>query len=208
LGILGVICEVSLKVLPVSAATATLCFECDERRALEQLCAWASQPLPLRATAWHDGRLYVRLAGARAAVAAACNTLGGTSLPFEQASSWWNAVRDHSEEFFVLSEASMARGEALWRLSVPATARPLALPGQQFIEWGGAQRWWKTAAAAGQVRAAAAQMGGHATLVRGADKSHGVFAPLSDVLMRIHRGLKQAFDPDRVFNPGRLYAGL
>jgi glycolate oxidase FAD binding subunit len=208
LGILGVICEVSLKVLPVSAASATLCFDWDEAHALEQLCAWASQPWPLRATAWHEGRLYVRLAGARAAVTAACNSLGGVRLASEQAMSWWGGVRDHSEEFFVLSAANMARGEALWRLSVPASAKPLNLPGQQFIEWGGAQRWLKTTAAAGDIRAAAARIGGHATLMRGTDKSHGVFAPLSDVLMRIHLGLKQAFDPDRVFNRGRLYAEL
>jgi FAD/FMN-containing dehydrogenase len=58
------------------------------------------------------------------------------------------------------------------------------------------------------VRAAAAGAGGHATLIRGADRSHGVFTPLSDVLMRVHHRLKQAFDPARIFNPGRLYAGL
>jgi glycolate oxidase FAD binding subunit len=82
------------------------------------------------------------------------------------------------------------------------------LPGRQFIEWHGAERWWRTSAAAREVRAAAARAGGHATLIRGADKSSGVFAPVSEVLMRIHRGLKQAFDPAFVFNPGRLYADL
>ena len=208
LGILGVICEVSLKVLPLSAAGATLSFDWDERRALEQLRGWASQPLPMSATAWHDQRLYVRLAGARAAVSAACARLGGERLDPEQAASWWMGVRDHTEEFFLLSEAAMKRGEALWRLSVPPTAPPLQLPGRQLIEWHGAQRWWKTATGADEVRAAAARVGGHATLVRGADKSHGVFAPLSEVLMRIHRGLKQAFDPAQIFNRGRLYAGL
>jgi glycolate oxidase FAD binding subunit len=208
LGILGVICEVSLKVLPLCAATATLSFEWDERRALEQLKDWTSQPLPINATAWHEERLYVRLAGARAAVTAACARLGGARVDTEQATSWWKGVRDHRDEFFLLSDEAMRGGEALWRLSVPASAQPLQLPGRQFIEWQGAQRWWRTPAAAAQVRAAAARWGGHATLVRGADKSHGVFAPLSEVLMRIHRGLKQAFDPAEIFNRGRLYAGL
>jgi glycolate oxidase FAD binding subunit len=82
------------------------------------------------------------------------------------------------------------------------------LPGRQLIEWNGAQRWWRTTAATREVRAAAQLAGGHATLIRGADKSNGVFSPVSDVLLRIHHGLKQAFDPARVFNPGRLYAGL
>jgi glycolate oxidase FAD binding subunit len=208
LGILGVICEVSLKVLPISRATRTLCFEWDESRALEQLNLWASQPLAVNASAWHEGRLYVRLAGAAAAVTAAGNKLGGAALAPEAAGLWWMSLRDHGQEFFALSPADLARGERLWRLSVPATAAPLKLPGRQFIEWNGAERWWRTAADARELRAAAAKAGGHATLIRGADKSSGVFAPLSDVLLRIHQGLKRAFDPARVFNPGRLYAGL
>jgi glycolate oxidase FAD binding subunit len=117
-------------------------------------------------------------------------------------------VRDQSEPFFALGAADLNGGESLWRLSVPTVAAPLELPGRQFIEWNGAERWWRTAAAAHDVRAAALAAGGHATLVRGADKSAGVFTPVSDVLMRIHRSLKDAFDPQRIFNPGRLYAGL
>jgi glycolate oxidase FAD binding subunit len=208
LGILGIICEVSLKVLPVSVETETLSFDWDESRALEELCGWRSQPLPISASAWHAGRLYLRLAGAQAAVAAACGKLGGERMAAVQAQDWWMRVRDQREEFFLLDDASLAGGEALWRLSVPAITGAIDLPGGQFIEWNGAQRWWRTTAPAARVRDAAAHAGGHATLMRGADKSHGVFAPLSDVLMRVHQGLKQAFDPKCLFNPGRLYAGL
>jgi glycolate oxidase FAD binding subunit len=208
LGILGVICEVSLKVLPTARATATLCFDWDERQALEQFKLWASQPLPLNASAWHEGRLHVRLAGAQAAVTAACGKLGGTAVAPDAASAWWLGVRDQSQDFFSLSDAELARGDCLWRLSVPATTPPIQLPGAQFIEWHGAERWWRTSAAAREVRAAAARAGGHAALIRGADKSSGAFAPLSEALMRIHRRLKQAFDPALVFNPGRLYADL
>jgi glycolate oxidase FAD binding subunit len=208
LGILGVICDVSLKVLPVSVATATLRFEWDEVRALETLSRWAAQPLPINATAWHAGQLRVRLSGARAAVAAACERLGGERLESSAALAWWLSVRDQSAEFFSVGEENLARGESLWRLSVPAVTAVLTLPGEQFIEWGGAQRWCRTTAQPAAVRAAAARAGGHATLMKGADRSHGVFAPLSPVLMRVHRGLKQAFDPERLFNPGRLYQGL
>jgi FAD/FMN-containing dehydrogenase len=208
LGILGVICEVSLKVLPIYRATTTLCFDWDETRALEQLNLWASQPLPLNASAWHDGRLHVRLAGAAAAVSAASDKLGGTAAAPDAATSWWRNLRDQTDDFFAVSDADLARGDCLWRLSVPATAAPVKLPGRQFIEWHGAERWWRATAEPREVRAAAALAGGHATLMRGADKSSGVFTPLSDVLMRIHRGLKQAFDPARVFNPGRMYAEL
>jgi glycolate oxidase FAD binding subunit len=208
LGILGVICEVSLKVLPARVAAATLRFEWDETQALGQLRGWASKPLPIEASAWHEGQLHVRLAGAGAAVADACLRLGGERLAPEAAASWWMRVRDQQEPFFALDALESARGESLWRLSVPATAEPLKLPGRQFIEWHGAQRWWKTSASAVEIRAMAARAGGHATLMRGADKSAGAFTPLSEVLMRIHQGLKRAFDPERIFNPGRLYAAL
>jgi glycolate oxidase FAD binding subunit len=208
LGILGAICEVSLKVLPVSVATETLRFDWNESRALQELRHWASQPLPINASAWHAGRLHLRLAGARAAVAAACGKLGGDQVPAAEAKDWWTGVRDQREEYFLIDAASLTRGESLWRLSVPAITGPVDLPGRQFIEWNGAQRWWKTAAPAAQVREAAARAGGHATLMRGTDKSQGVFAPLTEVLMRVHHGLKQTFDPARLFNPGRLYAGL
>jgi FAD/FMN-containing dehydrogenase len=205
LGILGVICEVSLKVLPVPRATATLDFECDELRALELLNRWASQPLPLSASAWCGGKLRVRLGGAVAAVSAACSTLGGTVIAPDEAAGWWLGLRDQTQDFFALDDGALARGECLWRLSVPGTSPPVTLSGLQLIEWHGAERWWRTAAVPREVRAAAASASGHATLVRGSDKTAGVFAPLDAVLMRIHLGLKQAFDPDGIFNPGRLY---
>ncbi|HEY1313011.1 MAG TPA: FAD-linked oxidase C-terminal domain-containing protein, partial [Steroidobacteraceae bacterium] len=119
--------------------------------------------------------------------------------------NWWQSLRDQTEPFFSLTDADLARGERLWRLSVPSSAAPLQLPGRQLIEWHGAERWWRSVAPAADVRAAAAKAKGHATLVRGADKSCGVFTPLSDALLRIHRGLKQAFDPEGILNPGRMY---
>jgi FAD/FMN-containing dehydrogenase len=208
LGVLGVICEVSLKVLPRPPASATLCFDCDEAQALQRLNQWAGQPLPISASAWHAGRLTLRLSGAQAAVQAAARRLGATPLDEPAAASWWDELRDQRHPFFTLTGAELAAGTALWRLSVPDTAPPLALRGEQFIEWGGAQRWWRSDDQAEWVRAAAHQAGGHATLFRAADKSAGVFAPLAAPLLRIHRGLKQAFDPAGVFNPGRLYPEL
>jgi glycolate oxidase FAD binding subunit len=207
-GILGVICEVSLKVLPANRFGATLRFDCGERQALEWLRQWASQPLAVNGSSWHDDRLYVRLAGAAAAVNAACGRMGGTALDPDAAAAWWLGLRDQTEEFFSIAESNLQRGECLWRLSLPGTAAVVTLPGRQLIEWNGAQRWWRTSADWRVVRAAAAAAGGHATLVRAADKSAGVFAPVSNVLMRIHLGLKQAFDPQRIFNRGRLYAEL
>lgn len=214
MGVLGVVLEVSLKVLPVQPATATLRFELDEAAALQQLNAWGGQPLPVSASAWWAGMLLLRLRGARAAVNAAVDTLltrhRGEGVEDSLATPFWDGLRDHEDEFFVKARTAVESntGAALWRLSVPQTAAPIALPGEQLIEWGGAQRWWCTAASAATVREAAQRAGGHATLFRGGDKAAGVFTPLSAPLQRIQRELKREFDPAGVFNRGRLYPDL
>jgi glycolate oxidase FAD binding subunit len=207
-GVLGILCEASIKVLSIRTAAVTIAFERDEPGALKELARWRALPLPVHASAWHEGRLYLRLAGARAAVASACDRLCGTALPDREADAWWQGLRDHAHEFYKPDEAALASGECLWRLSVPAVTPALRLSGRQLIEWGGAERWWRTRVPAEEVRRTAASAGGHATLVRAADKSPGAFARLADPLMRIHRSLKEAFDPDGIFNPGRLYADL
>ncbi|WP_043458375.1 glycolate oxidase subunit GlcE [Azohydromonas australica] len=210
LGILGLICEVSLKVLPVPVATRTLRFQLDQETALRHLNMWGGQPLPLNASAWWNGTLVLRLSGARAAVDSACARLGGEVVDEESAAAFWLGLRDQRDDFFQLAATSVAQGErTLWRLSVPQTAAPLAdLGGHQLVEWGGAQRWVLTDRDPVQVRQAAQRAGGHAVLYAAKDKRVGVFAPLSPPLARIHRQLKAAFDPDRVFNPGRLYPDL
>ena len=208
LGVLGVICEVSLKVLPQPPATRTLRFEMDQNTALKQLNEWGGQPLPLSASAWWEGTLVLRLSGAAAAVEAAQARLGGEAVEPQMAAAFWAGLRDHGDEFFAGAAKAVERGAGLWRLSLPQTAPPLKLSGEQLIEWGGAQRWLCTSAPASQLRELTQSAGGHATLFRGADKAAGAFAPLKPPLDRIHRELKTAFDPDRIFNPGRLYAEL
>jgi len=207
MGTLGVILEVSLKVLPIAAATATLRFQFDEDTALRRLNEWAGQPLPINASAWWNGTLVLRLRGALAAVDAAIGTLGGDLIEADFGSRFWQGVRDQTDEFFEHAGQAVDGGANQWRLSVPGTAPPLQLHGQTLIEWGGAQRWLVSAQPPAQVREAAKKVGGHATLFRGKDKSAGVFAPLAPTLERIHHDLKKSFDPAGVFNLGRLYAG-
>jgi glycolate oxidase FAD binding subunit len=208
MGMLGVICEVSLKVLPLPQATATLRLELDAGTAIRRLGEWGGQPLPLNASAWWDGMLVLRLAGAAAAVSAALARIGGELVEPALAASFWTGLRDHRDEFFIGAAKAVEAGAALWRLSVPPTTPPLRLSGEQLIEWGGAQRWLCTSAPAASLREVAQSAGGHAVLFRSHDKSGGAFAPLAPPLDRIHRELKLAFDPDGVFNPGRLIAGL
>lgn len=197
LGTLGLILEVSLKVLPRPFAQHSLQFAMGEEEALHQVNLWGGQPLPVSATCWHDGKLAVRLSGAQAAVDAAIAKMGGTELP--DADAFWDSLREQQQAFF----ADAPQG--LWRVSVPTVAPALNLPGQQLIEWGGAQRWLKTGADAATIRAAATAAGGHATLYKGGDKSAGVFQPLAPAVARIHRHLKNAFDPAGIFNPRRMY---
>jgi glycolate oxidase FAD binding subunit len=204
MGTLGVICEVSLKVLPVAPATLTLRLEADQASAIRRLNEWGGQPLPLNACAWWDGMLVLRLAGAGAAVRAAAAAMGGEVIEAAMAAAFWTGLRDHRDEFFVGAAKAVDAGASLWRLSVPATTAPLKLSGEQLLEWGGAQRWICTTAPASVLREVAQAAGGHAVLFRSADKSAGVFAALKPPLDRIQRELQRAFDPDGVFNPGRL----
>jgi glycolate oxidase FAD binding subunit len=207
LGILGPIVEVSLKVLPQPPARTTLRFEWHQPRALQQLQQWAAQPLPLRASAWWNDTLLVQLAGAEAAVRAATQAMGGERIEPAAAEAFWSELRDQRDEFFTAAVDAVHSGATLWRISLAATAPPLPLEGEQLIEWGGALRWLVNRADAAVVRGLAAQHGGHATEFRGAKRS-GVFAPLAPPLARIHRELKARFDPERLFNPGRLYPDL
>jgi glycolate oxidase FAD binding subunit len=199
LGTLGVIVDVSLKVLPMPASEMTLSFQMDEGRALQQLNAWKGQPLPLSASCWHAGQLCIRLSGAAPAVEAAAGALGGARETADSA-GFWRGVREQQHAFF-------AGAMPLWRVSVPASAAPLALPGAQLIEWGGALRWIRSQDSADVLRARSRELGGHATLFRGAHRQE-VFTPLSPALHAIHRRLKQQFDPAGIFNPGRMYADL
>ncbi len=204
MGVLGVICEVSLKVLPVLPATLTLRLEADQAAAIRRLNEWGGQPLPLNASAWWDGMLVLRLSGAGAAVRAAHEKIGGEVIEADMASTFWTGLRDHRDEFFIGAAKAVDSGAALWRLSVPATTAPLKLSGEQLLEWGGAQRWICTTAPAGVLRDAAHHAGGHAVLFRGHDKSAGAFAPQTPAMAHLQRELQRAFDPDGLFNPRRL----
>jgi len=200
MGTLGVLLEVSLKVLPLPASELTLVQQRSQSEALEQLAELATTPLPLSASCWHDGRLYLRLSGAESAVAAAAAQIGGERLSRDTA-FWREQIREQGHPAF--------QGELpLWRLSVPPGTPAESLPKCEMIEWGGALRWSRSRQPAQQIQQAAASAGGHATLFRGGDRSGQIYQPLSDALWALHRNIKRAFDPQGLFNPGRLYPEL
>ncbi|MGA7817748.1 glycolate oxidase subunit GlcE [Caballeronia sp.] len=204
LGTLGLILELSVKVLPKPVAEATLKFDMNAIDAVRKLNEWSGRPLPLSASAWCDHTLALRLGGAEAAVKAARLSLGGEVVDAVEAERFWSGLREQTDPFF----AVLPPRAALWRLSLPSIAEPMHLAGPHLMEWGGAQRWWITDADPQTVRISAKQAGGHATIFRtGAayDRNTSVFTPLAAPMMKIHRGLKAAFDPARIFNRGRLY---
>jgi len=200
LGTLALITEVSFKVLPKPAAEATLVLDMEGGAAVEAFNGWAGQPLPLSATTWVDGRAWVRLSGAEAAVAAACKRLGGERVDEATAAAFWHSVREQTHAFF---DGDLP----VWRLSIPSVSAPLGLMGERLIEWGGAQRWFRSQEHARHIRDQVSALGGHATLFRGGDRRAGVFQPLDPVMARLQSRLRQSFDPAGIFNPGRLYDG-
>lgn len=225
LGTLGLLTEISLKVLPIAPAETTLaCQGLSQQGALDLLNRWGAQPLPLNASCWladtqaqaPRGQLQLRLRGAVAAVEAACPRLladlraqGGeaTRIDKVQAAPSWLGCRDQSLPFFQAPSPELG----LWRLSVPQTAPALDLPYAQLVEWHGAQRWlWAPLSALAQLRQTAAQVGGSATLFRAPASGVTVtvlrFGPLSATLATLQHRLKQEFDPAGIFNRGRLYA--
>jgi len=195
-GTLGLITEVSLKVLPKPRKTLSISLEMDSERALQCLAQWGQQPLPISA-ACHDGeRLHLRLEGGEGSVAAAYDRLGGDLLD----GSYWTDLNEHRLSFFDASTP-------LWRLCLPSNTPLLPLPGEQLIDWAGGQRWLKSHAEAAFIRQVVEKVGGHATCYRHS-RTSSPFQPLPAALMRYHQNLKRHLDPCGIFNPGRLYAEL
>lgn len=199
LGVIGVLLDVSLKVMPRAPAETTRVLELGPEAAVSRLAQWGRQPLPITGAAHLDGRLHLRLAGNGAAVAEAAGRVGGEEPA--DGGDFWADLREQRLPFFA--------GEGpLWRLSLPPAAPLTELAGTRLIDWGGAQRWLRSDTPAAVIRTAAAERGGHAALFRGGDRSGEVFAPLSPALLSIHRNLKRALDPHGLFNPGRMYGDL
>ncbi len=200
LGTLGLLTEITLKTVPRPRAECTLRFEADQPRALELMTYWATRPLPLSATAWHDGILHVRLSGADAALQAARDALGGEIM--SGADEYWESVREQRLAFF-------AAAAELWRVALPAHSPALPLAGPTLIEWGGSQRWVAGPQDGGALRTLAARSGGHVTLYRAPVKPpEGPFQPLSAGMLSVHKRLKTAFDPHGILNRGRLHPDL
>jgi len=204
-GTLGVLLDVSMKVLPLPESTRTLVFEqsADDTAPMVQL---ARQFLPVTASALIGTHRFIRLAGSDAGVQAAAIELGGEQVPDSDAP--WSGLRDWTHAFF---------GDArpCWRISVADHAPTLSIPADAdgapaatLYDWGGAQRWVKTSVPAEQIFQIALDAGGHATRFTQAEPGDACHQPLSGVAARLNHRLRLSFDPDGLLNPGRFHPEL
>jgi glycolate oxidase FAD binding subunit len=193
LGTLGVLLEISLKVLPKPKYELTLALELDIDTAISKMNSWAGQAIPLSATAYVDDKLYVRLSGTESGVKKAQQQIGGE----QQADKFWQELREHKHSFFQTQQN-------LWRLSLAPATKQLNLPGQYFIDWSGAQRWLITDAPADEIRAAVNAVNGHATLFRSQESNIARFHSLPPALAALHSRIKHAFDPENILNRDKL----
>ena len=206
MGTLGILLEVSLKVLPIDELVSTQVFECTPDDALAKIHQWAQTPLPVSASSYHDSHLHIRLSGASKAVQAAVQSIGGEP---QKHNIYWQRLKEQQLSFF--NDA-----HSLWRLSLASdtTSSLLANNDQDniLLEWGGALRWLKTENAdestASKIRNDITRLDGHATLFRSTDNTIQRFHPLSAGLQRVHSNIKKAFDPNNILNPGLYYADL
>ncbi|WP_454825192.1 glycolate oxidase subunit GlcE [Paraburkholderia xenovorans] len=203
LGCLGLLMDVSLKVLPRPVSSATLRFEFPVDDSIRKMNEWGGKALPITASAWNSGVLSVRLEGAVAGVRGAMAQLGGEPLERPGVDAFWQSVREQNASFFRQTTFE----STLWRICVPPITDAAQLPNanSQLIEWGGGQRWLFADSTDGSIRQAAVEAGGHATRFRHGKPGSAVFTPLPSPLMDIHRRLKAAFDPKGIFNRGRMF---
>ncbi|KAA0890957.1 glycolate oxidase subunit GlcE [Pusillimonas sp. ANT_WB101] len=195
-GCLGLLTELSLKVLPRPRAAQSLTLAVDAYSALNSLTKWRRAALPVTGACHADGVLHLRLEGGEGSVKAAVQTIGGDTLD----AGFWDLLREQQLPFFEDTRP-------LWRLSLPTNTPVQNLPGKALLDWGGAQRWLKSDAPAEELRALAQSLGGHATCFTPPSDVEP-FQPLSAPMLRYQQQLKHALDPHGIFNPGRMYASL
>jgi glycolate oxidase FAD binding subunit len=195
-GALGVVLEVSMKVLPAKPEM-TLRFEGNEVTALDTISRWIARELPVSATCQYEQSFHVRFTGAEPTLRRVRAQTGGESVT--DGEGFWRAIRDHTADYFRC-------GTTLWRISVPVNAPPLGIA-DQLLEWGGALRWLSCEIDAADLRAQVERLGGHATLFRSTSHTCPVFHPLKPPLASVHRELQRVFDPGGILNVLRMHSG-
>ncbi|MDH5395266.1 MAG: glycolate oxidase subunit GlcE [Gammaproteobacteria bacterium] len=205
LGTLGLLLEISIKVLPLPIKEITQCIAMSQQDALSMMHKLNQTSLPLSALAYENDKLYIRLSGAETAVNSSHKKVGGETLVHDE--KFWQQVNEQSHSFF-------NNEKPLWRLSVPYIA-DIKLDEEKFIDWAGALYWIHSDKPAGEIQKIAKEQGGSASLFKvSANQSNESsipgdrFMPLATKIKQLHVNLKTRFDPYGIFNFGRLYSDL
>jgi len=200
MGSLGVLTEISFKVIPGPAAQQTIAVRLSAEEALDRMNAMLSQSLPLSGACWHADKMYVRFSGAGQAVRAAAQSYAEISLP-DDANEFWPQLNEKTLEFFT-------QNKPLWRFSIRPTAQHFLPEGDWLIDWAGAHRWLSGDYPIEELREYAQASGGQVELHRGGDRQGEVMHQPDPVTKDLLIRMKKAFDPKSIFNPGRLYSWL
>ena len=200
LGTLGVLLEISIKVLPIPHTEVTQVIPMSQHDALQTMHKLNQTPLPLSALAYENEKLYVRLSGAESAVISAQNKISGEQLV--HADNFWQQLNEQTLPFF-------DNKKPLWRLSVPYIAN-IKLEEKQFIDWAGALYWIHSDKTVEEIQQHAIEQGGSATLfkVEPTTDAQERFMPLQPKIKQLQINLKMRFDPYGILNYGRLYSDL
>jgi glycolate dehydrogenase FAD-binding subunit len=198
-GTLGVITEITLKVLPQPDFELTGCQAMSIQSALDMMHDISSKAIPISASCYDGKMLFIRFSGNEKIVK---ETLKQLELEeYSKGEHFWNELRDFKHPFFNLEHP-------IWRLSVPSTADINFDEEQYLIDWGGAQYWIASERSAKEIFTMAEEVGGSALLFHGGDRKGELFQPLPEGMFKLQQELKQAFDPHRILNPGKIYPML
>ena len=194
-GTLGLLLDISIKVLPKPESELTLCFEQGFEEAHNNLRQWILQGEPITASCYIDGSLFIRLSSTHNSIKKAHESIGGDQQPDDL----WEPLRHQTHDFF-------KQHENLWRVSVTPSSKAIAAEQPQLTEWNGALRW---IASDKELFTEAKNSGGHASKYRLNSKSEeNIFQPLLPAMLALQQRLKKSFDPENILNPGRLYPDL
>ena len=196
-GTLGIMLQISLKVIPAQPDEITLSIECNEHDAVSRMHEWMQTDLPITGTYFEANHLFVRIAGVEATLHKVKSILGGTQV--SESEKFWHAVKEQQRDFF-------KKSDSLWRLVIPSNSPSLAENGECTLEWNGGLRWLKTDMNHNDVFSMAENLSGHATLYRAKNKPANCFQPLSSRVQSLQLNMKKAFDPKGILNPGRMYS--
>ncbi len=196
-GCLGVLLDVSLKLVPQAPRDITqLITMPSSADAATYTLNLIRQSMPVSASCYHNGQLWLRLSGSESAL----NKLDlGPRVEEGDDLSFWQDLKNRELPFFNNPE------QPLWRIALPEGIGELPLDGQILSEWHGCLRWYR--GGADNVRQVVSDLGGFAQRMDGDYATEPAPVEQDPVQQRWHERLRAAFDPDRVFNPALNFGG-